>query len=307
MNDWAIQILRCVRCNATPLDWKEGGFACRKCGVNYSIRNGISDFLTSLHAVPQREREAVEKLSEIPEAVKRLQDLLQKWDTSDLSESDYQEFECLRHAAESRKQLIDLLERYPIPEGSVVLEIGADHCWTSNLFLDRNCKVFAIDITNHLELASRASDPNLFRAYADMNLLPLKNESVDIVWTTSAAHHTWDLERTFQECFRVLKPQGSLCFSCEPIPSILRYFFGKDFGHQEREAGINEMWIRRSKWLTSSRKAGFQPQLIYPSLDPASISERLRQRRIPAFFAPLLTPFMKYLQVSIHLFAQKSR
>ncbi len=165
-----------------------------------------------MNPVPRREREAVEKLSEIPDAVSRLQTLLKKWDKEGLSESDFQQFECLRHAVDSRHQLLDVLKQNPVSAGSIVVELGADHCWTSNLFLDRGCKVLAIDITNHLELASRSRDPDLCRIYADMNLLPVRSESVDVVWATSAAHHTWDLELTFRECSRVLKTRGISLF-----------------------------------------------------------------------------------------------
>ena len=234
-----------------------------------------------------------------------LSELLKKWDNEGLEEKDFQQFECLRHAVDSRQQLVEVLQNHPVPSGSIVLELGADHCWTSNLFLDRGCRVIAVDITNHLELASRKSDPHLCRVYADMNQLPLRPQSVDVVWATSAAHHTWDLNKTFQECNRILKPDGMLYFCCEPIPSWLRYFFGKDFGHQEREAGINEMWIPRQTWLKACRDSGFHPQLLFPAMDRASIQERLRKRNIPRIFASLLLPLLKQLQVSIHLKATK--
>lgn len=305
MREWALELFRCINCRSEKLQTIEQTLSCSGCGAHYEIKNSIPDFFVANNAVPKREKQAVEKLSEIPEAVEELRKLLLQWDQRGLTETDFQHFECLRHAADSRQQLVEVLHRYPVATGAVVLELGADHCWTSNLFLDRDCRVIAVDITNHLELASRANDPNLCRIYADMNLLPVRDQSVDVVWATSAAHHSWNLELTFREAARILKSGGSLYFCCEPIPSLLRYYFGKDFGHAERKAGINEMWIPRSEWLRACEKTGMRPQLVYPTMDRASVAEKLQKKRIPSALAPIVQPLLKHFQVSIHLLARK--
>ena len=305
MRDWALQLFKCVRCDGSSLQTDTRRVHCALCNADYEIRNEIGDFFVSNSEVPAREKQAVEKLSEIPEAVAELRHLLRKWDEKGLEQPDLQRFQCLQHAADSRAQLVGLLAKHPLRKGSIVLEIGADHCWSSNLLLDHGCRVIASDITNHLELASRAADPALCRIYADMNSLPLRDETVDVVWATSAAHHSWNLDLTFREAERVLKKGGALYFCCEPIPSVLRFYFGKDFGHAERDAGINEMWIKRSDWLNACKKAGMRPQLVYPDIDRASVEERLRKRNIPAVLAPLIEPILRHLQVSIHLIARK--
>ncbi|MFC2171956.1 class I SAM-dependent methyltransferase [Acidobacteriota bacterium] len=280
--------------------------SCPSCNARFKINDDITDFLSHLHPVAARERQAVASLDgEASGASDKLRGLLKKFDVQEPDEGELQEFPCLRHAKETRVQLRQLLAKYPMKPGWIVVELGADHCWTSNLLLDAGCHVIAVDITDHLSLASRAGDPDLCRINADMNALPLAHDSVDIVWATSSAHHSWDLAKTFREAFRILRQGGMLLFCSEPLPSWPRYLFGKRFGQTERALGINEKWIRRGKWLTLCRRAGFRAQLAFPTLRPQAVRERLEAHHLPGALAPFLMPLLKTLQVSIHLIAFK--
>ncbi|MEM6795285.1 MAG: methyltransferase domain-containing protein [Acidobacteriota bacterium] len=156
-----------------------------------------------------------------------------------------------------------------------------------------------------MHLAERASDPNLCRLQSDMNALPLADASVETVWATAAAHHSWDLGATFREAARVLKPGGRLYFCCEPMPSWLRWPLGLAVGDAERELGIHETWVPRWRWLALARRAGFRVRLVFPELSDAQMAERLRARSVPDALAPalgaLVRPALRVLQVSIHL------
>lgn len=267
----------------------------------------IADFLGDPHPVVARESAAVSRLDEgAAEEAGRLRVLLRRMETGALEDAEIAAYPCLGHAAESRSQIRDILKRYPLAPGELLVELGADHCWASGLFLDAGCRVIAVDITDHQRLAARGDDPALCRIKADMNALPLRNASADVVWATAAAHHSWDLARTFREAARVLRPGGRLFFCCEPMPSWLRYPFGTDFGHDERELGINETWIPRSSWLRLCKRAGFEPRLLFPDMDRETIRQRLQARRLPAALAPLVAPFVRTVQVSIHLLAART-
>jgi SAM-dependent methyltransferase len=308
MRDWVVPLLRCLEC-ARSLERGPQALACPGCGTLYPIVNDLTDFLPRPNPIVVRERAAVAALDGGAANLSgRLRELLQQLDKDPgaLAEADFAVFPCLRNAAVSSGQLREVLAQHPLPRGATVLELGADHCWASNLLLDAGCRVIATDITDHLRLATRSADPRLCRILADMNAVPLADDTVDVVWATAAAHHSWDLRRTFREAHRVLKPGGRLYFCCEPMASWARYFLGRDFGHEEKVLGINETWIPRSKWLRLCATSGFQPRLAFPSLDRAAIEERLARRRLPRSLVALVRPFLKALQVSIHLVATKS-
>jgi SAM-dependent methyltransferase len=139
-----------------------------------------------------------------------------------------------------------------------------------------------------------------------MNRVPLADQVADLVWSTAAAHHSWDLERTFREAARILRPGGRLAFTCEPMPAWPRYLFGRDFGRAERALGINETWIRRATWLRLARRAGLTPAIRLPALSAAAIRERLAERGWPPALARWTLPVLPLLQVSVHLVATRT-
>jgi hypothetical protein len=90
------------------------------------------------------------------------------------------------------------------------------------------------------------------------------------------------------------------------MPSLLRYPLGKNFGHAQKALGINETWIPRSRWLELAARAGLKAGLLFPDLDRRTLQTKLRARGLPGALAPMLTPFRRSLQVSIHLVAVKA-
>ena len=280
---------------------------CHRCRARFPIEDGVADFLHDPNPVVTRERHAVASMDrDSPSAAENLRDLLKQFDRGRLEPRHLRAYPCLEHATKCRSQLSDLLADHPLRKGERVVELGADHCWTSNLLLDAGCQVIAVDISDHLRLAARAEDPNLCRMVADMNRLPLADGTADVVWATAAVHHSWNLAQTFSEAARVLRRGGRVVFCCEPLPSWLRYPFGTDFGHVERERGINETWIPRSTWLGLCARAGLDGRVVFPTLDTETVAEKLTRHHLPALIAPLVKPFLRPLQVSIHLLATKT-
>jgi SAM-dependent methyltransferase len=265
--------------------------------------------LGEAHDIVLKERRAVEKLdhSAVP-GDSKIKAILQKMDEANYepSEVEQKEFPSLTHLLTTRRQIDELLRQAQLPPNSTIYEIGADHCMISNLLRDYGHRVIATDITHHLSLATRPNDPDLCRILADMNRVPIKNEAVDVVWATAAVHHSWNLPLTFTEARRILKPNGRLVLSCEPMPAFFRYFFGKDFGSHEKELGINENWIARKDWIETCRSAGFKKiSLHFPSMGEEEITTKLKTRGLSSRWIPLLRPFYSFLQVSIHLTARK--
>ncbi len=280
---------------------------CNRCRARFPIEDGVANFLHDQNPVVARERDAVAAMDRnAPDAVNNPRELLKRFDRGRLDPCHLREYPCLEHATECRSRLSELLADHTLGKGERVVELGADHCWTSNLLLDGGCQVIAVDINDHLRLAARAEDPNLCRIVADMNHLPLADGTADVVWATAAVHHSWDLEHTFTEAARVLRRGGRVAFCCEPMPSWLRYPFGTRFGHVERARGINETWIPRSTWLKLCARAGLDGHIVFPTLETETIAEKLKRRRLPLSVAPLVKPFLRSLQVSIHLLVTKT-
>ncbi len=310
--DWVLGILACPRCHSGGISADGADVVCTACGCRIRGKDGVLDFLLDPHPIVRREQEAVARTdSDDPTYNNRLAELLRAIDQDEqveLSGEEATAFSCIFHIQDARRHLVELLNRHDLEKEGVVLELGADHCWASGLFLDRGCKVIATDITDHLRFAPRSSDGNLFRIKADMNRIPILDESIDSMWITAAAHHSWDLRILFGEAARVLKPGGIFFLCCEPMPSWFRFAlfgFGIGFGRRKRKIGVNERLRSRSKWIRLCRKAGLIPTLIFPRLSAEEIKAKLRKYRLPQCLKSLAASSAPLLQVSIHMAARK--
>lgn len=275
-------------------------------------REGVLDCLHELHPVPARERRAVaegDRRAHSPAEGEHAGDI-------DVGAGEREEAERAYHRAiaEAREIVEGLLEREPLPAEPVVVEVGADYGWTSALLLDRGARVIATDISDHLRHASRGESEALCRIQADMNRLPVADGVADVVWATACAHHSWDLQRTFREIARVLGPGGRAYLCNEPLPAWPRYLFGFGFGREERARGINETWISRRGWLRRCRRAGLEPRLVFPAMAGERLERRLARRGLPKslgwlpgrLLGRLLAPVLPWLQVSVHLIAERA-
>ncbi len=83
------------------------------------------------------------------------------------------------------------------------LEAGAERV----VWLD-NSSLFAVHARNHLKGLSGVD-----YVLADMAAIPLRDESVDLVYCRGSLHHSSDEARTLREMYRILKPGGGVAFS----------------------------------------------------------------------------------------------
>ena len=315
MRDWLLPLLQCVRCASPGLELAGRALDCRSCGASFPIEgnagDGIVDCLDQPHPSVAKEIAAVASL----DSHDSRKELLLRALLADLARGDAEpndprltEFPSFREFFPANRRTREMLRNLHPKPGAIVVELGADHCLHSGALLDSGCRVVAVDITDHSRLAPRADVPKLCRIRADMNRLPLADATVDLVWATACVHHSWSLERTFNEAHRVLCEGGRFVLLSEPMPGWIRYLlsgFGSRFGREQRKLGINETLHQRSEWLATARNAGFLPRLYYPTLGDRELAERLEKRSLPGWLAPLLRRLGRHLQVSIHMVAEK--
>lgn len=117
------------------------------------------------------------------------------------------------------RDTIDHLHRYAITskytKDKVVLDIASGEGYGSNL-ISKNAKyVYGVDIdTNTIALAkTKYHGDNLEFIVGSTNLIPLQNNSVDVVVSYETIEHHDEHEQMMIEIKRVLKPDGVLLIS----------------------------------------------------------------------------------------------
>src|SRR5262249_9697652 len=124
---------------------------------------------------------------------------------------------------EGAHRFFGLVDRWGFKPGARVLEIGAGFCWASREIAKRGAELVTIDICDYLKIADLYLEQGLFfeRLYADMNHLPFRDGSFDVVFAAAAVHHSSDLAETFRELRRVLKPGGRIVLLNECFVGML--------------------------------------------------------------------------------------
>ena len=139
----------------------------------------------------------------------------------------------------------DLIDHLNLKPGQWVLDVGTGPCWSSRLLAQRGAKVIALDVNEANFYGLKTSDI-LFETHGvyferileSMTHLPFRDETIDHITFNAAFHHTPDAQKTLDECFRVLKPNGKAAMVNEEFVSLRQKFFPAgevtDFGsHHE--------------------------------------------------------------------------
>jgi len=120
------------------------------------------------------------------------------------------------------KRLLERLD-YVRLTPQCVLDLGAGTGLCTGPLSRRyhNAQVIALDIAPAMLRQARTKQPWLERTFfgrqrfvcGDADYLPLKDDSVDLIFSNLTLQWCTDLDRTFAECRRVLKPNGLLMFT----------------------------------------------------------------------------------------------
>lgn len=276
-----IKNLKCLVCNATN-QWQEdifreeygeyraGRLRCDNCQASYEIKDGIIDFLINPTEEVQKEREGAhaEVRIKLPEgksftindeSINKFKDIFKSLPRGD-GGSFFKEGGSFQNFAEGAHRFYDFIKIAKIGPGAKVLEIGAGFCWASRELASRGCDLVSIDICNYLKIADLYIKEGLFfeRVYADMDRLPFKDKSFDVIFAAAAVHHSSNLEKTFREFRRVLKKDGRMYLLNECFIGI----FEKPQKHAE-DFAFNDNYYSVPHWVGAMKKSGFKKVRVH--------------------------------------------
>jgi len=151
------------------------------------------------------------------------------------------------------RQVIDAMQIRP---GERVLDLGCGNGWATRLLAQTNAGVQAIGVDASPKMIARAEALHSLKIRARYEVgtfekLDFKDGHFDRIFSMEALYYAGDLERSIRECFRVLKPGGS-------VETLVDYY---------EESAASEPWARvmglalhrlsESGWRKTFEKAGF--------------------------------------------------
>jgi ubiquinone/menaquinone biosynthesis C-methylase UbiE len=151
------------------------------------------------------------------------------------------------------KQVIAAMQLRP---GERVLDLGCGNGWATRLIAQANAGVQAIGVDAAPKMIARAEALHSLTIRARYELgtfekLDFKDAHFDRVFSMEALYYATDLHQALRECFRVLKPGGS-------IETLVDYY---------EESAASEPWARamglvlhrlsESGWRKALEKSGF--------------------------------------------------
>lgn len=172
------------------------------------------------------------------------------------------------HLAEFYKEAKRAVEKFLEIENindKTLLDIGAGIGWVDCYILQKipSAKIIAFDCNDDEWVGLGRA--NILKSYhkvdfislvGDMHNIPIAENSIDIVLMVDALHHFLDMEKVFEEAYRVLKPRGHFYAINEPYrPDNI--FDEKQFLREvcptEVKHGINERRPKRTDYLTAGK------------------------------------------------------
>ncbi len=161
-----------------------------------------------------------------------------------------------------------------------VLEIGSCHDYYFLAPFKDTSNCFALNI--HFDLPNNHSfDLWPHKIIADMNILPFKDESFDLIIISATSHHSTTPESLINEISRILKVDGQCLMINDPTWGIIKNLGGPDNTLAYRESHINENEYSIWRYNRMFRKANLGYKHLFSDyydnkLDNLNITSKTR-------------------------------
>lgn len=158
--------------------------------------------------------------------------------------------------------LRDFLDHCPIAPSAEVLDIGSGTGVVAKALLPHVKSVTGVDICPQMiaQLKSDAALAGIKCVEADVQDLPLPDNSFDLCTARMVFHHVEDCTQGLREVLRVLKPGGHLVL-IEGVPPdhLTRKRYEEIFALKEERHTFSE-----AELINMFRRAGFKHMALYP-------------------------------------------
>ncbi|MCX5815371.1 MAG: class I SAM-dependent methyltransferase [Proteobacteria bacterium] len=246
---------------------RSGTVKCTGCLATYRIHKGILDLLKDKH------------VQQAYQPNKGRRDSLIRKGGGVYSESDLAQRKNLDEGwvFDTATNFDYILTKLNLTGRETVLEVGAGTCWATHRFAKLGCECVALDVftDNKLELADfwfREHNVYFDRVLSDMNKLQFYRGSFDLVFFCSTLFCTQDILSSLTDINRILKPDGRVVLTSEPVLGIFQY---RTMNQWKNHGAGRPNTI--PTWIDFVKKAGFGDiQLFFPQ----SLNEKLLNQEL---------------------------
>jgi len=187
-------IIACPICKGT-LAKKKSGYWCDQCDKSYKIINSLPIF-------------SVKKSPDVKLSKKRWDHIYSSHEQGDYSGSKIKEDEILLANVKFLRKYIDTYK------SGVILDLGCGVAATTAIAVNKKATLIGLDFSiPALEQSMSLLKVLKKKAYfiqGDLLYLPLKNRSVDFIYSSMSLEYVKDIEKAVKETNRVLRPQGKI-------------------------------------------------------------------------------------------------
>jgi SAM-dependent methyltransferase/uncharacterized protein YbaR (Trm112 family) len=179
----------------------------------------------------------------------------------------------------------DMLTYLNFSSSSWTLDIGTGACWTTRLLAEKGGHVIALDVIetpfNGLRTADilfKAHNVYFDRVLESMTKLPFRDESFDHIVFNASFHHSPDEKSTLSECYRVLKPNGTLVLLSEvtsPLSPLVKKLLRGHVSHSVEE-GSSHHDISCGEFSRLMSGTKFKARAVLPAHTKAKLRSLLK-------------------------------